>query len=81
MEPEIYLKMKQFMIGSDKQVSFMEINRFSENVTFELFKRKVISSKWRDLGEEGLMDLIQDLCFEIMYARLIKFDETRNMLL
>jgi hypothetical protein len=58
MEPEIYLKMKEFMIGSDKSVSYMEINRFSEYVSYELFKRNSLSSKWKEISEEGLMDLL-----------------------
>ena len=58
MEPEIYLKMKEFMIGSDKTVTYMEINRFSEDISYELFKRKSLSRKWREKGEEHLMELL-----------------------
>ena len=46
-EPEIYLTMKEFMVGSDSKVGYMELYRFSEEIGYELFRKKVLSNRLR----------------------------------
>lgn len=69
------------MVGSDSKVSYMELYRFSEEIAYDLFRKKSLSSRLKQHGEEKLVELLMDLCFEVMYPRLINLDENHNIML
>ena len=79
-EPEIYIRMKEFMVGRDSKVGYMELYRFAEDIGYDLFRKKSLSSRLRQHGEEKLAELLMDLCFEVMYSRLIDLDENSNIM-
>ena len=80
-ENDIYLRLKEFMFDTNRAINtkFVEITKFSEEVADQLYKNKRLSKKWLKLPESEFLDLVQDLCFEILYPKLVKLDENKNL--
>lgn len=78
-EASIYFKIKEFALGSKEKKTSMEILNFSEEIAVKISNSKNISKEFTMLSELDIMDLVEDLCFEIMYPNLIELDEEKNI--
>lgn len=78
-EPSLYFKIKEFALGSKLKKTSAEISDFSEEISSKISSSKNISKDFTDLPFGELIELAEDLCFEIMYSNLVELDEEKNI--
>ena len=75
VEPDMYFRIKEFTLEeSDAGVSYLDISRFAEEVTHSIYRKKKISQEYLKYGEVAMQELVEELCFNIMYTKLFGSD-------
>ena len=69
-EPDLYFKIKEFTLSDEDSVSYMDLNLFAEEISHFLYKKRRTSTSYSNLNEIDFQQLIEELCFEIMYPKL-----------
>jgi hypothetical protein len=70
-EPDLYFKIKEFTLSDDDAVSYLDINRFAEEISHLIFRKKKINPQYFRIPEADFQHLVEELCFEIMYRKLL----------
>lgn len=70
-EPDLYFKIKEFTLEDDDSVSYLDINRFAEEISHLIFRKKKINPQYLRIPEADFQHLVEELCFEIMYRKLL----------
>lgn len=69
-EKDVYFRLKEFALGEDNDLSYLDIQRFAEDTAHTLFSKKRIDRQFFQYGEEILQVWLEELCFEVMYHKL-----------
>lgn len=77
-EKDVYFRLKEFALGEDSDVSYLDIQRFAEDTAKTLFHKRRISREFLLAGEEVLQSCLEELCFEVMYHKLFCQDDEQE---
>ena len=70
-EADLYFKIKEFTLNDDDSVSYLDISRFAEEISHLIFRKKKINPQYFRISETDFQHLVEELCFEIMYRKLL----------
>lgn len=69
---------RNFCAWKGRKVTYYEISRFAEDVGLVLRQCQTLPSNYQKMSDENLEHLISDLCYEIMYSRLMDSTDQKN---
>lgn len=74
-ETDMYFQLREFTFRDDCEVSFLDIQQFAEEMAASIWIKQKIPNRYLQNGEEGLVDSITELIFEVMYPVLFEREQ------
>ena len=78
-EKDVYFRLKEFALGEDNDISYLDVQRFAEDTAHTLFSKKRIDRQFLQFGEETLQSWLEELCFEVMYHKLFAQEDEQAL--